>query len=883
MDASKITELLQKQNTRYINRCQTVDSSTLIWKNQIQSSKYIKGVKTCEGAQNCNVPTNPSCPDRVTINGQTQNTGINSFGGAGRTSAIQTGSPQQFLNVLSGASGSASEVYSSERILLQQAGKESCGVPGTNNYTVTTTDNCGISTTSVIDNSYVTLPACYCENTNGPTGPRYNVIGQNPCVGQWATRIGSSGTYQPGQAPQELIDSMATDLEGNTYVLVRKQFGIPIPPTDPIVTVISDFLSNPAVPSGNITVSTYGTITTTATNNNFYIIIKYNKFGQVQWVTKIDSIVTNELAAYITVDTCGNVYVIGTLSAGVGDVTVYNANTQDPNGGTIVTTIYGKITRTGTRAFVFLVKYSPSGQVLAVTKTENDRSSEISAGGVTVSNNAVYITFWTNIVTTAPVSIVTISEFISPPASPGDTIDIKPYGTITVPPLTIGRKVFIVKYDLNLKAQWATATSSFGLGSPGGQQSRDIVVDLNNNVYVSFSSGGVTPNIQLNNFLSAPGGGGSIILTPYGTTIVTADSTVIVKYSSTGQCLGATTITRGPTTTNITVQITSMDIDSSNNLVVTGFYNVTSGTDSLRVLIRNFVSAPGGTGALVLSDYGTLASSGQQDGILIKYNSSLQALWATSMLGTAGDISYSVTVDKSDNIYVTGRYQSNPIVINNFIAPPGSPGGAIAITEFGRMSEPDTSTTSVFLVKYTTNGQAVWATRVENTDLTGTIKYSIGVDSEYNIYIAGPYNSANNPARILIDNFSSITGAPPIVNLSDYASLVRTNGQDSFIIKYAQPPLLQEIPFPINNQSNPYLPAFDTYYAMKNPQCNQPVQDQNQKHFVKQCHSRFPNANNGVNAVFSPCDNVTELDPVTKKFYTTTRNPPTCDDCIIQQ
>ena len=128
MDASQITKLLQIQNTRYINRNQTVDSSTLIWKNQIQSSKYIKGVPTCNGQQNPNVPTNPCCPDQVLVNGQLQNTGINSFGGSGRTTSIQSGSPQQFLNVLSGASGSASQIYSSENITLQRAGKESCGV-----------------------------------------------------------------------------------------------------------------------------------------------------------------------------------------------------------------------------------------------------------------------------------------------------------------------------------------------------------------------------------------------------------------------------------------------------------------------------------------------------------------------------------------------------------------------------------------------------------------------------------------------------------------------------------------------------------------------------------------------------------------------------------
>lgn len=145
MDASKITQLLQKQNTRYINRCQTVDSSTLTWQNQIQSSKYIKGVPTCNGEQNCNVPTQPAC---------SLGNGICAYGGAGKTTAIMTGSPQQFPNVLAGAAGSAAEVYSSERIMLQKAGQNSCGVPGTN---------------PAPENSYVVLPACYCVDTNGPT------------------------------------------------------------------------------------------------------------------------------------------------------------------------------------------------------------------------------------------------------------------------------------------------------------------------------------------------------------------------------------------------------------------------------------------------------------------------------------------------------------------------------------------------------------------------------------------------------------------------------------------------------------------------------------------------------------------------------------------
>jgi hypothetical protein len=165
MDASQITKLLQIQNTRYINRNQTVDSSTLIWKNMIQSSKYIQGVKTCDASANCNVPTNPCCADQ---NNQQQNTGTYSFGGSGRTTALQTGSPQQFLNVLAGAKGSAGHIYSSENITLQNAGNQSCGV---------------VSPTQppFPENAFIVLPPCYCVDTNGPTSSGSSQL-SNPTV-----------------------------------------------------------------------------------------------------------------------------------------------------------------------------------------------------------------------------------------------------------------------------------------------------------------------------------------------------------------------------------------------------------------------------------------------------------------------------------------------------------------------------------------------------------------------------------------------------------------------------------------------------------------------------------------------------------------------------
>jgi hypothetical protein len=145
MDASQITKLMQKQNTTFINRSKVNDSSTLLWQKQIESSKYIRGVATCSGEKNTNVPTQNGC---------SEGNGICNFGGSGKSVALMTGSPQRFLNVYSGSSGSGSQIYSSEQILLQKAGNNSCGVPGTN---------------PAPTNSYVILPRCDCTNTNGPT------------------------------------------------------------------------------------------------------------------------------------------------------------------------------------------------------------------------------------------------------------------------------------------------------------------------------------------------------------------------------------------------------------------------------------------------------------------------------------------------------------------------------------------------------------------------------------------------------------------------------------------------------------------------------------------------------------------------------------------
>lgn len=156
MDSSQITKLLQKQHTRTIHRPQTVDSSTLTWKQQLQSSTHVHGLHR---------PTPAACCS-------------DGFGGQGKQTTLQTGSTRMVLSPLAPSTGSASEVYSSDRLLLQQAGKHVCAIPAL---------------------SSLELPACFCENTNAPSDPTQVNPQTNPYLPPFDTYYRFKHTCDPTQ------------------------------------------------------------------------------------------------------------------------------------------------------------------------------------------------------------------------------------------------------------------------------------------------------------------------------------------------------------------------------------------------------------------------------------------------------------------------------------------------------------------------------------------------------------------------------------------------------------------------------------------------------------------------------------------------------------
>ena len=139
MDASKITELRQKRANVFINRAQTVDSSTLTWNNMIQASKYVAtqapvtnyaGCTTCGGMSQVATGTAGVTVEAITLAGQKN---------------LYLNPPPLKPNPLFNNKGSGSFVYSSENITLQRAGQATCGVATVNQQ------------------QYITLPRCFCS------------------------------------------------------------------------------------------------------------------------------------------------------------------------------------------------------------------------------------------------------------------------------------------------------------------------------------------------------------------------------------------------------------------------------------------------------------------------------------------------------------------------------------------------------------------------------------------------------------------------------------------------------------------------------------------------------------------------------------------------
>jgi hypothetical protein len=539
--------------------------------------------------------------------------------------------------------------------------------------------------------------------------PSENIVKNNSGVAEWATSI---------QGPLDVTGGsvVATDKNGNIYMVGRYNANI----------TINNYVT---VSENNIQVTPYGTLSNSGSNyNNF--IVKYNSKGQVKWVTNI----TGNLAGiFVATDSLNNVYVSGTY---LTDPITINSF-RNVTGGTINVRSYGTLANSGDND-CFLIKYDASGQALWATTITSPANQSIKSIAIDSFNN-VYVS---GLYIDNPVTINSFRNVT------GGTINVSSYGTLAN---SDSVECFLVKYDASGQALWATS-----IGNSNVSDGVDINIDSLNNLYVTGLY--IDNPVTINSFRNVTGG--TINTDSYGTLANSGNADCfLVKYDASGQALWATSIGSSGFDSGVSVTTDSLNnvyvtgtyID--NPVTINSFRNVTGGTintdsygtlansgnadcflvkydasgqalwatsitgssvdygssvvtDSLNnvyvsgtyltdpITINSFRNVSGGT--INIDTYGTLANSVDFECFLVKYDTFGQALWVNKISYVNGS---DLSMDKSNNLYLTGFYTNSSATVNNS-ATPATVGGTINPSLFGNLELSAPSYYNFLLAKY---------------------------------------------------------------------------------------------------------------------------------------------------------------------------------------
>ena len=134
-----------------------------------------------------------------------------------------------------------------------------------------------------------------------------------------------------------------------------------------------------------------------------------------------------------------------------------------------------------------------------------------------------------------------------------------------------------------------------------------------------------------------------------------------------------------------------------------------------------------------------------EDIFLTKYDSVGNVSWARKAKGNAGDTPYSIELDVKGNIYLAGSFSGQYII-------------------FGTTNLSNAGSEDIFLAKYDTSGNALWAKRAGGANYD--FGASISADGFGNIYLIGSFSSS-----------SIVFGTSSLVNSS-------ANYFDIFVAKY---------------------------------------------------------------------------------------------------
>lgn len=233
-----------------------------------------------------------------------------------------------------------------------------------------------------------------------------------------------------------------------------------------------------------------------------------------------------------------------------------------------------------------------------------------------------------------------------------------------------------------------------------------IAKDSYGNIYVAGS------------FSSAVVNFGSISLNNYTTTGNPFQDIYVVKYNNSGVLLWAKSY--GGNDYDV---CSGIACDNVGNVILCGYF----ASDSIAF------------GNQMIQNEGIV------DVFILKLNESGNEIWAIGAGSNSNDYSYSVAVDFDNNVYLSGSFDYGTI-------------------SFGPITLPQNSADELFLVKFDSNGNVLWAKSAGGGG--AAFINSMATDSQNNIIVAGDFGS-----------YAITFGSVTIIN-SGFSS------QDGFIVKY---------------------------------------------------------------------------------------------------
>ena len=268
-----------------------------------------------------------------------------------------------------------------------------------------------------------------------------------------------------------------------------------------------------------------------------------------------------------------------------------------------------------------------------------------------------------------------------------------------------GSDAFLSKFDFDGNEVWTTQ-----FGSSSNDYSNSIAMHASGNVYISgYTHGDLGgPNAGSGDpFLRKfDSGGNEVWTTQIGSSSLDYSWSVAVDASGYAYISGHTYgDIGGPNAGEEDAYLSKFD--SSGNEVWTTQIGTSDRDDSKSVALD-------ASGNIYIS--GTTesnlggASAGGKDAYLSKFDSGGNEIWTTQIGTSSTDFSYSVAVDASGNVYISGG-------------------------TYGDLGGPNAGWSDAFLSKFDSGGNEVWTTQI-GTDRRDS-GWSVAVDASGNVYITG--------------------------------------------------------------------------------------------------------------------------------------------------